>query len=554
MVVTTSIMETPTTPSAATPYSAASMLGAFLCVASLVLLYLAEARGFRLVEHSFAADDAQLFVPHLVCFALLASGMNLPGGIATLLTSLAFGLLGALYAVLSALSGSHGYGMATLALVQALLFVLSIGAIRSRPAIPAVFPSSQQGVVLVLAIGAWLSLGPLLHGLDEPRLQSEAAQSARKLFEARDKVAERQFLSVAQCLQRYAPAESASYYPETLGGLTRIAGCAHAGDAPPPGFTLDYQPYPPNDDGRRTGFRLVAGSTGVEASPHVLVTDQNEWIVARSGIGANQYSDVWWSPLEWLFTVAQCVERARDADSLHAYPATLGAAARSGSCQLEYAGADSTTAVQGAGRWKYAMTYAPPSRPTVRGGGFRLSVTPQRDSSGLGVGGALRSYMIDTVGAVRVSLRPRAATPADSMLPPCPERRLAMQECNPYVPRQRWGLAEQMPRLFWSARGNGTIAVGDTFQFSPQFTPVSPQDSVAQYRFAWHTTDADSVVPAHSRRSVAAPFGSDVIFRLRHVYRVPGTMVLRFSVLTAGGERYEYRDSVRVLPHAPGYR
>jgi hypothetical protein len=540
--------------SVATSRSAAGILGASLCAASLVLLYLAEARGFRVVGKSYAIDDAMYFIPHLVCFALLAAGMNLAGGIAALVTSMAYGLSGTVFGLGVILSGARGYGLAELVIVQIVLFGTSIAAIRARPSFPEIFPAQRQAIALVLAIGAWLSLGPALHALDAPRLQAQAAESARKLFEARDKVAERQFLTIAQCLQRYAPAESASYYPETLAELVRMPGCARAGDPPPAGFTLDYQPFPPNDDGRRSGFRLVAGSAGVESSPRMLVTDQNEWVLSRSGMGVDQLTDAWTSPLEWMFVAAQCIERARDADSTHRYPETLGTGARVGGCSLRYTGDDSTTAIQGGERGEYLMTYAAPAHPNVRPGGFTLSVSPRRDSSGLGVGAALRSYLIDSSGAVRISLRPRAATVADSMLPSCPERRLVIQECNPYVRRQRWGLAMQIPRVFWSARETGNVGVGDTLHFAPQFDGVAAQDSVVEYRFAWHVTDADSVVPVRSRRSVAQPFGNDVIFRLQHVYRVPGTMALRFSVLTAGGERYEYRDSVRVLPHAAGSR
>ena len=536
--------------SVATSGSTAGILGASLCAASLVLLYLAEARGFRVVGNEYAIDDARYFIPHLVCFALLAAGMNLAGGIAALLTSIACGLSGTVFGLGVILSGSHGFGLAELVVVQVVLLGTSIAAIRARPSFPDVFPAPRQGIALVLAIGAWLSLGPALHALDEPRLQAQAAESARKLFDARDRIAERQFLTVSQCLQRYAPADSASFYPETLDQLTKIPGCARAGDPPPAGFTLDYQPFPPNDDGRRSGFRLVAGSAGVESSPRMLVTDQNEWVLAKSGMGVDQVTDAWTSPLEWMLSAAQCIERARDADSTHQYPGTMGVAARVGGCSLRYTGDDSTTAIEGGGRWEYLMTYAPPARAGNRPGGFTLSVTPRRDSLGLGVGASLRSYLIDSTGAVRISLRPRPATVADSMLPSCPERRLAMQECNPYVRRQRWGLAMQIPRVFWSARETGNVGVGDTLHFAPQFDGVAAQDSVVEYRFAWHVTDADSVVSVRSRRSVAQPFGNDVIFRLRHVYRVPGTMALRFSVLTAGGERYEYRDSVRVLPHA----
>ena len=535
------------TPAERSPLSV--QIAATLSLVSLLLLYLAEARGLRVASRSYATEDILLFVPHLVCLTLLVAGMNRVGGIVTAITAVAFALFGALFALVDLLDNSHAYGIGFLALIQVVLFVAAVRAARTRPSSADVFPSPRQGVALLAAVAIWFVVGLALRRLDAPRVKAEMAAAARQRMETNAKIAEVQFLQVAQCLQRYAPADSAAYYPATLDELAASGGCPRAAVPPPTGFTLEYEASQPNASGRRTSFRLVAGSIGEDGGRRTKTTDQNEWVVVRSGVGVNQYSDAWSSPLLWLEPIANCIERARDADSTHRYPPTIGAANRRQGCSYQYTGADSATAVVGGPRGRYVVRYTPPSRATRFGGGYTLSLSPERDSLGHAVGSAMRSYLVDSAGAIHITLRPRVATVADSVLPYCPERRLALIDCNPYLPRQRWGVALQMPRIILTSRGNGLVAIGDSVYFDPQFEPVAEQDSVIEYRFAWRATDPDSVVPIHGRRSVATPSGRDVTFHLRHVYHERGLMSMRFSVLTRGGERYEYRDSVRVLPH-----
>ena len=282
-----------------------------------------------------------------------------------------------------------------------------------------------------------------------------------------------------------------------------------------------------------------------------MTTDENEWITLHFSVGPNELTEVWSSPLQWLTPIANCIERARDADSSRRYPPTIGAAARENRCSNQYTGKDSATVVLGGPRGRYLARYTPPPRATRALGGYTLSLTPDRDSLGNAVGSAMRSYLVDGTGAIHMTLRPRPATVADSVLPFCPERMLNRIECREYRLRQRWGVSPEMPRVYWTSRGDGLVAIGDTVVFYPIYHGIEEQDAVAEYRFAWRATDPDSVVPAHSRRSVAEPMTGSLAFRLPHVYREPGMMSLRFAVITRGGERYEYRDSVRVLPHAP---
>jgi hypothetical protein len=540
------------TPAERPPLSV--QIAATLSLVSLLLLYLAEARGLRVASRSYATEDILIFLPHLVCLTLLVAGMNRVGGVVTAITAVAYALLGALFALVGLFDRNHAYGMGFLALVQVALFVAAVRAARTRSSTPDIFPSPRHGVALLAAVAVWFGVGLALRRLDAPRRKAEMAEAARQLTERNTKIAEVQFLQVAQCLQRYAPADSAAYYPATLDELAASGDCPRATTAPPTGFTLEYEASKPNASGRRTSFRLVAGSTGSDGGRRTLITDQNEWVVVRSGVGVNQYSDAWSSPLLWLEPIANCIERARDADSMHRYPPTIGAANRSQGCAYQYASADSVTAVLGGPRGRYVVRYTPPSRAMRGPGGYTLSLSPDHDSLGHAIGSAMRSYLVDSAGAIHMALRPRAATVADSVLPPCPERRLALLECNQYLPRQRWGVALQMPRMILTSRGNGLVAIGDTVYFDPQYEPVAEQDSVIEYRFAWRATDPDSVVPIHGRRSVATSSGRDVSFHLRHVYHERGLMLMRFSVLTRGGERYEYRDSIRVLPHAAGTR
>ena len=544
-------------PAAAETTSAARLIATTLCLLSLLLLYLAEARGLRVASRSYATEDILIFLPHLVCLTLLVAGMNRVGGVVTAITAVAYALLGALFAFVGLFDRSHQYGMGFLALVQVALFVAAVGTARTRSASPVVFPSPRHGVALLAAVAVWFMVGLALRRLDAPRRKSEMAEAARQRTETNRKIAEVQFLQIAQCLQRYAPADSAAYYPATLEELAASGGCPRAAVTPPTDFTLDYEASQPNASGRRTSFRLVSGSTESDGGRRTMTTDQNEWVAVRFGVGVNQKGDVWpapldvWpSPLLWLEPTANCIERARDAEPTHRYPQTIGAANRSQGCAYQYTSADSVTAVIGGPRGRYVVRYTPPSHATRGPGGYTLSLTPEQDSLGHAVGSAMRSYLVDSAGAIHMTLRPRAATVADSVLPPCPERRLGLLECNQYLPRQRWGVTPQMPRVILTSRGNGLVAIGDTVHFDPQFDPVAEQDSVVEYHFAWSATDPDSVMPIHGRRSVARPWGRNVTFHLRHVYHERGLMSMRFSVLTRGGERYEYRDSVRVLPHA----
>jgi hypothetical protein len=520
----------------------------------MLLLYLAEAGGMRLSRGSYAGGDILLFVPHLVCIALLASGMNGIGGIATALTAVAYALFAALYALGTLLDGHSSRGMGFLILVQVVLFVVSVRTVRVRPSFPEVFPAPRHGIVLLLTATIWLGLGPALHALDAPRLRSEAADAATKRAAANSRIAEGQFLKVAQCLQHYAPVDSPAYYPAALSELAATPGCEGIVDAPPSGFTLEYEASPPNAAGKRAAFRLVAGSVATDDGRRTMTTDENEWITLHFSVGPNELTEVWSSPLQWLTPIANCIERARDADSSRRYPPTIGAAARENRCSNQYTGKDSATVVLGGPRGRYLARYTPPPRATRALGGYTLSLTPDRDSLGNAVGSAMRSYLVDGTGAIHMTLRPRPATVADSVLPFCPERMLNRIECREYRLRQRWGVSPEMPRVYWTSRGDGLVAIGDTVVFYPIYHGIEEQDAVAEYRFAWRATDPDSVVPAHSRRSVAQPMTGSLAFRLPHVYREPGMMSLRFAVITRGGERYEYRDSVRVLPHAKGSR
>lgn len=538
-------------PAPDVPSSLPTIIAAALSVASLLLLYVAESRGMRVLESRYAAEDFLLFIPHLACLALLVSGMNRVAGSITAITAVLYAMAGAVFTLAALFDTRQRYGMGFMLLVQVALFVAAIRVARMQPPVPAVFPTLRQGVALLVAVGIWLALGPALHSVDLPRIQQEFTDVAQKQMAVNSKVARAQFVAVAQCLQRYAPPDSAAQYPATLAQLAgSVAGCEHAADLPPEGSALDYEADSPDDSGRRTSFRLVARSIGSDGAPFSVTTDEHEWITYRAGEGAREYSNVSSSPLSDLQQIAYCIEQSRDADSTHRYPATIGIAARTQRCDYRYTGDDSATAVIGDERGRYLATYTPPPRATSRSGGYTISITPERDSLGRAQGYALRSYLIDSASAIHMTLRPRSATMRDSVLPACPERRLALAECNPFRPRQRWGVANEIPRVMWTSRGSARIAVGDTVYFHPQYEPVTADDSVTEYRFAWRAEDPDSVVPVHGRRSVAAPFGRDVIFRLPHVYYEPGSMALRFSVLTRAGERYEYLDSILVLPHA----
>jgi hypothetical protein len=263
------------------------------------------------------------------------------------------------------------------------------------------------------------------------------------------------------------------------------------------------------------------------------------------------------TPITALAELAACIERFRGTDPEHPtrYPQSLAELARKGGCSaMKLARADSSTGII-RHEFLYRARYTPPvaASDPRRNGGFTLLLDPVRDTTGFATVGALRSYFVDAQGAIHVTASPRPADEHDPVLPDCTSGTVWGSECRYYHLRQRWGVGPELPELSPSISSvEGKVVAGDSVSYWPHFRPTLAQDSVVSYSFAWRAGDADSVVRVGTRASVVESLsGNTLIFRLKHVYRDTGTVVVRFSVLTRGGERYTRRDTLRVVQTLP---
>ena len=259
--------------------------------------------------------------------------------------------------------------------------------------------------------------------------------------------------------------------------------------------------------------------------PVVTVTPAPAWLDAH--------------PLDQLLKLARCVERSRGDSVGRAYPRSL-AAVESLACAAS-SGYDD----------HHFVYYTPPRGKSDpwRARGFTLEVEAVWDSTDEPVKRgipATRSYLIDRGGRIHVTSDRRRATPSDSTIPMCELGSYASgAECQPYLPRQRWGVRPQLPGVYVTANRD-TVRKGKSLDVTMEFDALSPIDRLTSYSITWSegarpTTHRLTERQGWPRRGLTA-----VGFREKHVYADTGQKIIEVVFHTVGGERYAKRDTVVV--------
>lgn len=519
-----------------------------LTLLAIFFIYEMEASGLRLDrEVRLATKDHWLFAGHVALIGVLIAGLRRTAaglaGVIMILTTLA-GLGACINAAIGKPDAAAGAGM--LALVQILIFWVCQRSARDDAGPRFAFEPPRLALGALVAAAAWVGIGAGLRQLDAPRLAEEQRLQAEAARQRVGQTARARFYQLADCLQRVpAGADSQPLYPATLAELAH-EGCAAAAGPPPDGWSLEYSPGAADSAGGRHQFTLafreqppIDGGSGFKLDESFRPTS---WTSGRNGDAGLQQL-----PLSALAAAGRCVEAARDS-ATGRYPASLAEMQRLHPCELRMP-ADSSTLVISVYGASYVVRYTPPA--AVGGpdalGGYLLSAEPRPDVDPASRGFA--SFLIDSAGRIHTTLRPRAATASDPVIPDCPDDfrgRATMGRCNEYRLRQRWGLRPELPTLAWSISGDGTVPTGDTLYVIPTFRGYTAKDTVVEARVRWSADGRDSVIRADAS-AIGEPYADATIFRLKHVYHDTGYKEIRFSVRTRGREIYEKRDSVRVL-------
>jgi hypothetical protein len=263
-----------------------------------------------------------------------------------------------------------------------------------------------------------------------------------------------------------------------------------------------------------------------QGAPRPVVTESPapSWMEAR--------------PLEQLIALARCIERSRGDSIGRAYPRSLAAVER-----LACASASGYDE-------HHFVRYSPPHgrADPWRARGFTLEVEAAWDPSDEPVKRdvpATRSYLIDSAGYIHVTSEHRRATAADPRLPMCEPGHYGTVECQPYLPRQRWGVRPQLPGASITA-ARDTVRKGRPLEVSLDFVPFSAIDRLVSYSIAWSAGAKPTVHPLTERQGWPARGRAAVGFRTSHVYADTGQKVIEVVFRTTGGERYVQQDTVQV--------
>jgi hypothetical protein len=260
--------------------------------------------------------------------------------------------------------------------------------------------------------------------------------------------------------------------------------------------------------------------------PGVVERPAPEWLEAR--------------PLDQLLKLARCIERSRGDSVGRAYPRSL--AAVEGLACAASTGYDE----------HHFVYYTPPrGKPDPwRARGFTLEVEAVWDSTDEPVKRdipATRSYLIDTAGRIHVTSERRRATASDPALPMCERGSTGAADCQPFLPRQRWGVRPQIPVAYLGANRD-TVRKGRPLEVSIEFDPFSPIDRLVSYSITWNEGARPSTQHLTDRKGWPARGLTAVGFREKHVYADTGQKVIEVVLRTTGGERYTAHDTIVVRP------
>ena len=525
-------------------------------VATLFLLYGLEAAQAQGTGTRTDSGDIWLFIPHILLIALVVAGLRRFAVILATFLLLGGCVMG-LAACLNSLTGNHesdGLGFASV--LQLPIFILCFYSARQPFSLTELAkrgPRLALGAVIA-ALGWFAATGAVARANAPYRARMTAVAAAEGRETARGD-ARRMVVAIAACLQRVpVTADSQPTFPNALSDLPK-AECPVASRPAPPGFVVEYVPGAADSAGRHRSFRLSAHDQPMTDSARTYETDESMIPADWYGMGERRTSTSGTNLMEMVGVTARCIEETRDtliSPAGTVYQPSLAALLRQRRCGGK-PNADSSTMLVPASNGYYVVRYTAPStlRPHDEPGGYTLSLEPEREPSARSTGGGLLSFFIDTAGSVHLTRRARAATADDPAIPDCPpfHERYRMQTammCREWVPRQRWGVTSQLPTIGWSRSGSGTVGAGDTLFVIPQYQPLVQSDSIVEAHIQWDTTRADSTIRRRAGR-IGEPLGNGVSIRLQHVYPDTGMKQISFWVRTGTGDRYEFRDSVRVL-------
>lgn len=529
--------------------------------AALSLLLLYKAAAGELASGTPARNVAWLFLPHIVLIAMVVGGLRRMAAVVQTFV-LAIGGVMALGLWLDAAFGGHsssGYGV--IAALQLPLFVFCFRSAKAP------FSYGELGLLgprltlgaLVAAIG-WFAVGIALSGATAPARARDAAVNTGKRREWARRDAQTWTEALAACLQLSpVTADSQPFFPGTLAELPG-ATCPEAKQPAPEGFVLEYRAGDPDSSGKRRTFHLTVRDSATSDSARSYDVDESMVVTNWFGEGGRRYPSAAQQPLDILNRAGLCIELARDsvaAPGSDRYPSSVAEAGRRAACGVGIT-TDSSAFRETMRRAAYTIRYEPPLAPRPRSspGGFTLLLEPQRDSLGRARGGALLSFFSDTGGVVHVSRRPRAATAADPAIPDCLTvfgygGRNPAVPCREYRPRQRWGLASELPTIAMSMSGSGTLGIGEQLALLPHFQPLVEQDRPVEVRVRWDSGGRDTVLTRRRGVPFGKPIGNGIYFEFHHAWADTGMKRVEVRIVTEGREEYESRQDIHVVTARP---
>lgn len=288
--------------------------------------------------------------------------------------------------------------------------------------------------------------------------------------------------------------------------------------------------------GIATRYRSARVTVAAAAQRQPVVQLQAEPRPLPAEPSAPQWLDA--HPLDQLLALARCIERSRGDSVGRAYPRSLAAVERLPCASSS--GYDD----------HHFVRYTPPrgAPDKWRARGFTLAVEAAWDSSDEPVKRdipATRSYLIDASGYIHVTSEHRRATDRDPRLRMCEGARAEGEECQPYLPRQRWGVRPQLPGVFVAAMRD-SVRKGKPLDVTLDWTPFSGLDRLTSYSIAWSADAKPTVKHLSARQGWPSRGRAAVGFHLKHVYADTGQKVIEVVFTSAEGKRYVQQDTVQV--------
>jgi hypothetical protein len=288
---------------------------------------------------------------------------------------------------------------------------------------------------------------------------------------------------------------------------------------------------------------LAAAGIAMRRPPRVVAVEQRPVVQLQAEptpVTPERPAPQWLDarPLDQLLALARCIERSRGDSVGRAYPRSLTAVERL-SCASS-SGYDD----------HHFVRYTPPRgvADKWRARGFTLEVEAAWDSTDEPVKRdipATRSYLIDASGYIHVTSEHRRATDRDPRLRMCVGSRAEGDECQPYVPRQRWGVRPQLPGVFIAALRD-SVRQGKPLEVALDWTPFSGLDRLTSYSIAWSANGKPTLKHLTERQGWPARGRAAVGFRLKHAYSDTGQKVIEVVFTTVDGQRYVQQDTVQV--------